>query len=738
MSLRIPPRPAALFPRSLRALRRFAPVYLAVAALFLLAGCDSSSSRSACRTPTNTLEVGYAEVSAPWRVGTKPGQVGTDALPERDRLLLRALSQLLPIINAPVLDPIAHVRGATNWVLGMLADRVDETVPGRYATLFAPGEGIEEPPVMKAVVVQRGDTKVAIVRADLYVGHEQIHRRVAALVEAETGIGRDQIVFVATHNHSGPHAVSPSPGVWILADAFDPRHFVYVTRSIANAIIEADRNRRSATLRTSVEEFRDVQHNIIGPSTISATNPAGHSETIPVGYPRDHIDPDLVSLRFDALDTGAPIALLFIFGMHPESLPGGHAIISGEWPTHVENKLRARLGAPSMWLPGPLGDSEPDRGFIHPDHHFMRSSFESMERMSEIIADAVESAYVALDDSCADADPRVAQVVADIPGVDGFPVPTSAYLGPRFPMVRILHDSATVRLHAVRLGDVLMLATPGEVTTDLAFNIKSRVDRVADNVYQGYEWPQAPEWVKQRVRQNFSTDEIEPERGAPIPVVLSHANGYMGYIVTAWEYDNRAHYRQEMTAFGAGTADHVATSLVAMVRELEGGPPFVVEMPEWRAIDLEGVAQIQSFLADLDDEVVRMSRDLPASDPERVGTILTEPGDVAVGGRVSVSWVGGTNDLDPPTLAIERAEGSAWAAVATGPSRDLFLYFQAPDIWTAQWQRATGEPGERFRFRVAGLFRGEVANVTTPDAFWDPDGKNVAYEVVSAEFALIE
>lgn len=684
-----------------------------------------------------SLQVGYAEVSAPWRLGAKPGQVGTDALPERDRLLIQAVGELLPLLRANQVDPFAHIEGMTEWVLEMLEERVAATEPGDYATLFEAGHGLEEPPVMKAVVLQRGETKIAIVRADLYLGHEQIHRRVAALVEGETGIDRDHIFFVATHNHSGPHAVSPAPGIWTLADAFDPRHFVYLTRAVARAVIEADRDLRPATLRVSSTEFREVQQNIIGPGTIQMRNPDGELETVPVGYPRDYFDPDLATLRFDDPDTGAPLVFLFIFGMHPESLPGGHGILSGEWNTHVENKLRTRTGAPAVWLPGALGDSEPDRGHNHPEHLFMRESFAAMEVMSEIIADAAEKAFHEAGNLPAETEPRLEQVVADIAGVDGFPIPTTAYLGPRFPSVRILHDSSTVRLHAVRIGDALLLGSPGEVTADLSFNIKSRVDREAGNVHQGYQWPTAPEWVNERIRRNFTEDEVEPEQGAPIPIVVSHTNGYMGYIVSAWEYENRAHYRQEMTAFGPETADHVASAFVGMVRELEGGPGFEVEPPAWRELDLEGVERIQTFLADLDAEVTAMARALPASDPGAVGTVVVEPPAVAEAtSAVRFSWLGGTNDMEPPRMAVERQTTNGWETIARGPSKDVFLLFEPPDRWTAEWRDAAAEAGASLRFRIEGTYRGTVPGASEPDPIWDPDGANAAYEVVSAPFQV--
>src|SRR5688572_21835045 len=308
--------------------------------LLALAGCSSEDSSTGAPelfdgsadatdgadADAAELRAGYSRVALPWRVGAKPGQVGTAEADSYLQFLSAGVSEILPILQRTEPDPTPIIREITAWVLQKIEEQVNATMPGTYARIFQPGRGIELPPDVKALVVERGGEKVALVRADLYIMHEQLQRRVAELVEERTGIGRDRLFLVATHNHSVPHSVSPAAGVWILADAFDPRQFVYVAERIAQAIIEANDRLEPAELRVSRQEFRDVQRNVIGPGSSMLENPDGVVETVEVGYPRDYIDPDLMMLRFDRPNGGDSIASLFLFGMHPESLTPEHGI----------------------------------------------------------------------------------------------------------------------------------------------------------------------------------------------------------------------------------------------------------------------------------------------------------------------------------------------------------------------------------------------------------------------------
>lgn len=687
-------------------------------ALSMGAACQGHTLPSS--SSDDTLRVGFASVDIAWRAGAKPGQVGTPALPERDDMFARGVAEVLPILRK---QPTDLLRDVTDWALKML-EKHRTTIAGKYSTYFEPGRGIELPPAVRVLVVERGGVKVAIVRADLYIMSEHLHTRVAELIKAKTGIGAEGLFLAAAHNHSTPHGVSPGPGVWTRADAFDPRHFVYISHKIAEAIIAANRDRQAAVLRVYRDNFGEVQRNIIGPGQIAMSPPEGGPEqSIAVGYPREHFDRDLLLLRFDRASDLHPIAAAFIFGMHPESLPEGHAITSGEWPRHAEDKFERQTGVPAVWLPGALGDVEPDDGQVNPAHRFWRKGFAPMITMATIIAEAFAKAYAASSTLPVDAAPIVWNRSQQVPGPPDHFIPDLAEVGPRLPTVRIVQDDTTMRLHVVRLGPALLLGAPAEITTDLDLAIKSRVDDVEGNAYQGYIWSLAPTWVRDAVGRNFTADELPADLGVRYPMVLSIVNGYFGYVVTRWEYENRNHYRQSMTFFGPGTADHIARAFVALVRKAQGGPSFTPAQPDWAAIDRAQAERVHDWLAALERDVAVFMRDLPPSDAQRVGVVLSPPTREA-DGTLRFRWVGGTNDMEVPQVVwVKNGDENIVAPTATGR-----IFFSPPDEWTAELRPGPQQPVTGAVLRVRGWYRGTQKSRAVADPLWDPEGKNRPYE----------
>ena len=701
---------------------------------------------------TGPLEVGYSRVEIPWRAGAKPGQVGTDGADGMETDFLNTIATLLPIVqdvDPAEPEPEEMFDEATEWAMDLLEEGTEETEPGVYNNWFEPGDGVEQPPDVKVTVIQRGELKVAVVRADIYVMHDYIQKRVAELVEETTGISRDDIFLAGTHNHSVAQPSSPAPGIWSLADGFDPRHFVYLTHGIAEAIEEAYDDRREARLRTMRTSYDAVQFNIIGPASTEYDG-----EELDVGYPYDHFDDDLDLLYFDEADEPhEPIALVFSLGMHPETLPSGHGLISAEFPAHAEKHFRDSTGVPAMWLPGALGDIEPDRGRNNPDHDFWRDSFDALHQLSTILAADLEEAFdELLEDVEPETEPKLRNISRDIPGTEDYRIPTSAYLeGMRLVTPRVLHASSLVRLQAIRMGDVLLMGLPAEITTDLSWNIKSRVNDEDGEVYQGYVWPDNPEWVADRVEDNFSTNQVDPDDGAPIPIVTSMVNGYIGYVVTRWEYENREHYRQEMTPHGPDSADHLASALVQLVEEMMGGPRAEFDYPEWLDDDLEGVEELMEFFRGLDEVVPEIERQIPAGDEDVVGEIVDEPfyiaaddidDRVATDSAVGFTWHGATNDLPPPQVTLERRDGDDWQEFTTGPGRSIHLLHDGDDQWTARFHPAyeprSFDEDDELRFRVEGLWRTDEEGISEPDPLFDPDGQNDSYEVVGEAFTVGE
>ena len=83
-----------------------------------------------------------------------------------------------------------------------------------------------------------------------------------------------------------------------------------------------------------------------------------------------------------------------------------------------------------------------------------------------------------------DATPFEEREVYDELKAAGVPVPES-YFGPKLTAVE---ETAAVHLMAVRLGDIAATFCPCEQFTDTALNIQTRLDRIPDNVWSGWDW----------------------------------------------------------------------------------------------------------------------------------------------------------------------------------------------------------------------------------------------------------
>ncbi len=703
------------------------------------------------------LTAGFATVDMTWRAGAKPGQVGTEADTAAMIELWRGLGKvLLHGYHYQTLDrPVVFLEYATAWTLDHLEARVADIRYDVYNTVFEPGRGLHTRATAKAMVLADGEDKVAVVRADLYLMQKHIWRRVTELVAEETGIPPEHILIAATHNHSAADAAFTAAGLASLADDFDPRHFVWITHRIAEAIIAADRVRVPASMGAIRSTLRAVQRNVIGPATGQAIPPGGTEPVdVPAGYPVDFFDDALWILYFNDLSSGERIGAYVVFGMHPESLEDGHGLLSSDFFGPMEAGLEKRWGCPVMWSPGALGDVEPDNG-TNTGTDYWREDFAVLDQQVQVLVDAIgpvletpsATDQVLPSRNDIDVDARLRLFAGppntNYPGPNPWMLPVTEYLSPEWPItcVRAMTETANLVLQAVRLGDVLLLGSPSEVTTDMALHIRSRVDDVEGDLYQGYVWPDAEPWVADYVDQNFDDSELTAGEGFAMPIVLSQVNDWMGYMVTRWEFDNRNHYRQSLTLYGDETANYLAASFEGLARELRGEPAVYSawDDPSWADLDLED--DVYAFVADLDGWVSDWARDIPPSDPFLVGRVLQDPwleddGEMHVP-AVHFQWGGGTSDLGFPRVIVQQDVGfGVWEDVIDETDPHLWLLYRSGGYWEAVWHLVDPSWQGNFRFLVTGVSRGTVAGVSDPDPLWDPEGMNRTYQVVSLSISV--
>src|SRR5688572_15556098 len=154
-----------------------------------------------------TVRAGYGEADATWHVGAGAGQYSA--------------------------------KNPDNVVNSVSGDDVD---PHGHSIAQQDSYGVQSRLSYRAIVVQdeQGD-HVAFVKSDSYLAQDYLARRVGQLLLlAGSEVSYEEIFHMASHNHSSPYYMTPSPGPWIFQDAFDIRAFEYHARQMATAILAAE------------------------------------------------------------------------------------------------------------------------------------------------------------------------------------------------------------------------------------------------------------------------------------------------------------------------------------------------------------------------------------------------------------------------------------------------------------------------------------------------------------------
>src|SRR3954454_8944415 len=208
-------------------------------------------------------------------------------------------------ITAPVGTPMfaytARSKLANPSHLGEAPELLADPDPNLYAKSFVASRGIHTRILSRALVLQQGATKLALVQADLgglpYALTQSVVERIRS-----TGIDGDHLLLSATHTHSSTGPIWPASDMGYGAlggDLFDPRVFELTAQGIAEAILAADHKLKPARAGTATIEMRGASRN--RESEPFARNTALASSPEP-------INPDLTVLRVDD-SKGRPVAL---------------------------------------------------------------------------------------------------------------------------------------------------------------------------------------------------------------------------------------------------------------------------------------------------------------------------------------------------------------------------------------------------------------------------------------------
>ena len=196
--------------------------------------------------------------------------------------------------------------------------------------------GVRDPLMAKAVVIDVGSEKLAIVGLDLGRSpRDDQMERIRAAIKEKAGIGF--VMISGSHTHHGPvielvDEVGKGKGMYDDAVAYAAELEIKIT----DTILAAAKNVQDARIGWG-SKMVDMNRN-------------RHSKIEP-----KPTDPELAVIRFDSLD-GKPIAIITNYAAHPTMLDSSDLRYSAEWPGQMQNAVEAAMGAPCLFMQGSAGD----------------------------------------------------------------------------------------------------------------------------------------------------------------------------------------------------------------------------------------------------------------------------------------------------------------------------------------------------------------------------------------------
>ena len=195
-------------------------------------------------------------------------------------------------------------------------------------------EGILDPLYARAIVLESGTDRAALISLDMGGISNNLWQSVSNILESELGIPADNVLLTATHTHSAPFRSLPQP-----------------VDLVVDSVRQAQRALQAARVGfgTGVS-WINVNRNIIDPETRrwwEGPNYDGPS------------DKTVAVIRFDSLD-GAPIAVYYNYAMHAVTV-GQLDLISGDAPGTTSRYIEDSIGGNvvALWSSGAAGDQNP-------------------------------------------------------------------------------------------------------------------------------------------------------------------------------------------------------------------------------------------------------------------------------------------------------------------------------------------------------------------------------------------
>ena len=387
------------------------------------------------------------------------------------------------------------------------------TLGGYGARMSKPAEGIHDDIRAKALVLDDGNKKYAIITLDILGLPPNVKPRVIETLNKKEWT-EENILFLPSHSHTSLEMFALNDkNIFDMAPIgiYQPLLLDYVVESLAGLINSADQDLQPVRIGTSGKPVSGLNRNRRG-------NP--------------HVDNYLTVTRIDHLN-GQPLSVMVNWTAHPTIMDEHDMLVSGGWPGYLQRELEAWIGRDvvAMYYNGAEGDQSVIASGAG-------SHYEKAEIYGRKIAIEVMNIYQdfqPLEDAEFEYNYRVIQLPERKAHPDFMETGGKEY-GLDEQKIQVLLDQVfpeQTSVSACRLGELLIVGAPGEMIAELGLEIK---------------------------------DELK-EHGIKYPVIGGLANQWISYILSEEEYD-KSGYEASVSFYGKELGDVMVKAMLDTAKPL--------------------------------------------------------------------------------------------------------------------------------------------------------------------------
>ncbi|MHC4642260.1 MAG: neutral/alkaline non-lysosomal ceramidase N-terminal domain-containing protein [Planctomycetota bacterium] len=342
--------------------------------------------------------------------------------------------------------------------------KVDITPPAGvwlsgYSSRNKPSEGISDKLYAKALVLDDGQNKIAIVSTDLLWVPLETANEIREIVKKKIRIPESNVLICATHTHFGPK-VEKIRKDWpdTPASKVDKSYVQKLTKKIAESILTAAKDMKPAKLGVVKGEISEIVYNR---RTKKPDGKVAMTFRLPPADPNlafGPIDPEVAILRIEDIDSSI-VGTIVNYACHPVCGATDNQefySISADYPGYTARVVEQMEGGICLFALGTAGNMNPVR--IEGENHRSRIGKalggEVLRRL-QFVSTSDDIALKALKKKVT--------------------LPLKKDLPPeRITDANNPEETLTTEIQVLRVGDIYILGLPGEVLVEVGLEIKKK------------------------------------------------------------------------------------------------------------------------------------------------------------------------------------------------------------------------------------------------------------------------